>query len=180
MPQPYAPNTAINAAGLLLFMSVIVLVPSLQWLSPNTEDHENRRLAKFPGFPGTLAELGEFPAGFSAYMDDNFGLRGTLLRWYNLLLLELGASRDQQAQGGEGHQTGELSNAKHDWNLRGDCRRGGGRHRGPISVAQGPESSGGVGPSECGDLVEGQHDDQHRDRQQAADQESFHRLPDAA
>ena len=92
MPQPYAAKTAIHAAGLLLFLGVLVLVPSLQWLSPNTEDHENRRLAKFPGFPGTLAELGEFPAGFSAYMDDNFGLRGTLLRWYNLLLLELGAS----------------------------------------------------------------------------------------
>jgi alginate O-acetyltransferase complex protein AlgJ len=43
---------------------------------------ENRELAPFPQFDGTLKSLAEYPTTLSAWFDDHFGFRSMLVRWY--------------------------------------------------------------------------------------------------
>jgi hypothetical protein len=41
---------------------------------------ENRRMAEFPRLESNWASLGAFPAGFTAWFEDHFGFRSTLVR----------------------------------------------------------------------------------------------------
>lgn len=45
-----------------------------------TPEQESRRLAPFPSPPSSLRELRSLPGAFAAYLQDNFGFRGTLIR----------------------------------------------------------------------------------------------------
>lgn len=63
-----------------------------RWLDPESATStivEERNPAPFPGGANLLA----FPAGFEAWLGDNYGFRGHLIRWRNrALLLGLGVS----------------------------------------------------------------------------------------
>lgn len=43
---------------------------------------ENRELAPFPRYDGTLVSIAEFGSGFGHWFEDHFGLRSRLVRWY--------------------------------------------------------------------------------------------------
>lgn len=82
---------------MVLFLACLATIVSLQWQAdPAADQRENRRLAEQPDWPATAREWRSFPGRFSDYMDDNFGLRSTLLRWHNLLMLRLGVSPSSQ------------------------------------------------------------------------------------
>jgi hypothetical protein len=72
----------IIAALLLGFLFLPPLAGLLNWQDrpPLTE---KRTRAPRPAWPGTAAELAQFPRRFEAYYNDHFGLRATLIRGYN-------------------------------------------------------------------------------------------------
>lgn len=70
--------------GLLVAVFVVALwLPlvgaGLRW-GVLTPEQESRRLAPFPPLPSGLRELRSLPGAFAAYLKDNFGFRGTLIR----------------------------------------------------------------------------------------------------
>lgn len=54
-----------------------------------TEQEENRRLAAFPAISASRAALSSFPEKFTAYFNDNFGFRPTLIHLQGLAKLKL-------------------------------------------------------------------------------------------
>jgi alginate O-acetyltransferase complex protein AlgJ len=71
----------------LLFVVAICLPAAgliFHWHVMREED-ENRRLATLPPLSTNPATLGRFPEAFTAYFNDNFGFRPTLIRWQALV-----------------------------------------------------------------------------------------------
>ncbi|HEX5704358.1 MAG TPA: hypothetical protein VFX97_14235 [Pyrinomonadaceae bacterium] len=54
-----------------------------------SEQLENRRLAKLPALPANSEAISNFPKEFTAYFNDNFGFRASLVRWQALAKLRL-------------------------------------------------------------------------------------------
>jgi alginate O-acetyltransferase complex protein AlgJ len=73
-----APRNAL----IVLFVAVIglPLAGNLAGFDGANPVAENRRMADFPRLEGTWAALGAFPAGFTAWFEDHFGFRSTLVR----------------------------------------------------------------------------------------------------
>ena len=75
----------------VLFFVAITLPLTGLWLRWHvmTEQEENRRLAVFPAISASRAALFSFPEKFTAYFNDNFGFRPTLIHWQALAKLKL-------------------------------------------------------------------------------------------
>ncbi len=87
----------VHGLGLVLFLVCLGTIVSFQWwMSSVADERENRRLAERPDWPADARQLRGFPVRFADYMDDNFGLRSSLLRWHNRLMIELGVSPSRQ------------------------------------------------------------------------------------
>lgn len=73
-----APRNALIA----LFVAVIALplAANLAGFDGANPVAENRRMAEFPRLDATWASLRAFPRGFTAWFEDHFGFRSTLVR----------------------------------------------------------------------------------------------------
>lgn len=88
-----------RAAGRALALAFVLAMaaPTVAWVATGAPDRavlkELRAPAPAPGAPRDLDALERWPAAFEDWYDDAFGLRGTLLRWYNaVVFLGLGSS----------------------------------------------------------------------------------------
>ncbi len=95
-PHPVPGRRAAGRALALAFLLAIA-APTVAWVATGAPDRavlkELRAPAPAPAAPRDLAALERWPAAFEDWYDDAFGLRGTLLRWYNaLVFLGLGSS----------------------------------------------------------------------------------------
>ena len=70
----------VLAAGFLALLGLPAAVNLLGGHGANAEA-ENRRMAGFPRLEPRLDSVRAFPAAFDAWFQDDFGLRGTLVRW---------------------------------------------------------------------------------------------------
>jgi alginate O-acetyltransferase complex protein AlgJ len=68
----------------LLFLAAISLPLTANLLGMDGADPgaENRELAAFPHYDGSLTSLMTVPEGFAAWFEDHFGFRSRLVRWY--------------------------------------------------------------------------------------------------
>jgi hypothetical protein len=85
MAIPRQPGGArANLPLILLFVATISLPLTANLLGRDGADPgaENRELAAFPHFDGSLGSLATLPEGFSAWFEDHFGFRSRLVRWY--------------------------------------------------------------------------------------------------
>jgi alginate O-acetyltransferase complex protein AlgJ len=73
----------------LLGTMLLPLASTISGIDYGSALNENRRLAKFPGWPSTWESLAAFPEGYDAYLKDNFGLRRLLLRGFTLAKLKV-------------------------------------------------------------------------------------------
>ncbi len=71
--------------GLFLGMICLPLLVMVTSPAETESEAERRRLAPFPNVPRDLRVLNEFPQQFEAFYNDHFGLRQTLVKWYNRL-----------------------------------------------------------------------------------------------
>ena len=90
---------AEDAVIVFLFVVAIcmpIIGLALRW-HVMSEREENRRLASFPSLSPNLNSLSIFPERFTAYFNDNFGFRPTLIHWQALARLKLfGLSTSRQ------------------------------------------------------------------------------------
>ncbi|MFN7988924.1 MAG: hypothetical protein U0529_15735 [Thermoanaerobaculia bacterium] len=70
-------------ALVVLFLGALVLpaAANLAGFSGANAEAENRRMAELPKLEPRLASLAAYPDAFTAWWDDNFGFRSTLVRW---------------------------------------------------------------------------------------------------
>lgn len=87
--------------ALIAFFVVALWVPLLSNLTASSDGGlnavEKRKMAEMPTLDGSFTSLREFPAKFSKYYDDNFGLREALIGWHNHakgMLLHLSPARN--------------------------------------------------------------------------------------
>ncbi|HZR26841.1 MAG TPA: hypothetical protein VFA59_24820 [Vicinamibacterales bacterium] len=96
----------MRALLVILFVAVITLPVTANLTGRDGADPhaENRQLAALPRLDGTWASLRNYPAGFSAWFDDHFGFRSTLVRWSgDVRLFGLGVSPSRAViKGGDG------------------------------------------------------------------------------
>jgi len=73
-----------NLSLTLLFLVAISLPLTANLLGMDGADPgaENRELAAFPHYDGSLTSLMALPEGFAAWFEDHFGFRSRLVRWY--------------------------------------------------------------------------------------------------
>ncbi len=86
---------AISSIVLLAFLASVCAVPGLMLLRSDRETvstAENRELAAVPALPSDWAALAEWPQRVEDFVGDHFGLRGTLVRGYNLIHVTAGVS----------------------------------------------------------------------------------------
>jgi|KBSSwiS6_1023812.scaffolds.fasta_scaffold03914_2 hypothetical protein len=68
-------------AGFLAIIG-LPLAANLAGHDGGDQEAENRDLAKFPAFDGTLTSALAWPQGLDEWFQDHFGFRSTLVRWY--------------------------------------------------------------------------------------------------
>jgi len=70
-------------ALVVLFLAVLGLpaAANLAGLGGADAEAENRRMAEFPKLEPRLSSLTAYPKAFTAWFEDNFGFRSTLVRW---------------------------------------------------------------------------------------------------
>lgn len=81
-----------DALVALGFVACVLLVPYQTFFGRATTSsvpREFRAPAPQPQAPRSLAQALEWPAGFDAWYRDHFGLRSSLIRWHNLVKMEL-------------------------------------------------------------------------------------------
>lgn len=68
----------------VVFLALIGLPLTLNLAGSDGADAaaENRELAAFPRYDGTLKSIADFGGGFGHWFEDHFGLRSRLVRWY--------------------------------------------------------------------------------------------------
>lgn len=76
-------HRSANRALALVFVAAISapLLANLAGADGADPGAENREMAAFPSFDGTVTSLEAFPAGFDAWFADHFGFRSTLVSW---------------------------------------------------------------------------------------------------
>jgi alginate O-acetyltransferase complex protein AlgJ len=83
---------AIEDALLTISFLAAICMPvvglTLRW-HVMSEQEENRRLAEFPAPSASMHTPGNFPSEFTAYFNDNFGFRPTLIHLQSLAKLKL-------------------------------------------------------------------------------------------
>jgi hypothetical protein len=107
MTSPDRPEGLRHARLLVaLFVAVISLplAANLAGVDGADPGAENRELARFPRVDGSWTSIAALPEGFSAWFDDHFGFRSTLVRWYGeSRLFGLGVSPSAAViKGGDG------------------------------------------------------------------------------
>ncbi|MDH4230111.1 MAG: hypothetical protein OEW11_10295 [Nitrospirota bacterium] len=106
--MPGSGNTLGNRAGLPLacvFCLAIALPSLILAITPQdaVSMAEKRKLAAFPPAPVSMAAARAFPAGFEAWFNDHFGLRGPLVQTHSLILMHLlGSSPNPEVAVGRG------------------------------------------------------------------------------
>ncbi len=86
------PARLIQQCTMAVIVGSLLALIAFQLLLPATETNENRRLAGLPELPDSELAWRLFPERFSRYMDDNFGFRQPLQRFYNRVLITTGSS----------------------------------------------------------------------------------------
>jgi alginate O-acetyltransferase complex protein AlgJ len=76
-------RTAINRPLSIIFLVAIVLplVANVLGADGADRDAENREMAPFPIFDGSLKSVEAYPSKLDAWFADHFGFRSTLVRW---------------------------------------------------------------------------------------------------
>ncbi len=91
------PVMLVACAVFLLVLWTPIMV-ALLGLRPAAPIKEKRKPAALPAMPTTMDTAAKFPAAFSAYYSDNFGLRDLLIRtqgWWKFYLFNTGNDIDQ-------------------------------------------------------------------------------------
>ena len=76
-------RSVINRAVAVIFLVAIALplAANLAGDDGADRDAENREMAGFPVFDGSMRSAWQFPAGLDGWFADHFGFRSTLVRW---------------------------------------------------------------------------------------------------
>src|ERR1700687_2831481 len=69
-------------AALFLAVISLPLAANLAGFDGADPGAENRELAPFPSVDGSWTSIAAFPTGLSLWVDDHFGFRSVLVRWY--------------------------------------------------------------------------------------------------
>jgi hypothetical protein len=95
MPLPSRAGRWSDRASIALLLAacVVPLVGTWAGLDLMPQGNDMRHRAELPGVPRTLHQLREWPGAFEAFVGDNFGFRGPLIRGLSRLKVQvLGAS----------------------------------------------------------------------------------------
>jgi len=75
-------NKRPTPKSILYIFLLVLFLPTVDFflkIDPYKRNNEKRELAKFSGLPETISSLQKFPREFTAYLNDNFGFRNSLI-----------------------------------------------------------------------------------------------------